>query len=85
MATATTSNLDRTKSASLPWEPALRWPWTRPWRGWPEEDALKAELVKLRFFAGLTVEQTAATWESRCNRQSPLGLRQGWLYAGCIG
>jgi len=38
------------------------------------EEPLKAELVKLRNFAGLTIEETAA-WPLSRDGQAPLGFR----------
>ena len=34
-------------------------PSTRPWTSWPQDDPASAELVKLRYFAGLTLEEAA--------------------------
>ena len=43
-------------------------PSTRPWHGSRADDPVKAELVKLRFFAGLTVEEAA---EASASRRAP--------------
>ena len=32
---------------------------TRPWNAWPQVDERKARIVELRFFTGLTTEETA--------------------------
>ena len=69
-------------------EPAVAAPTTAgrrpagPRRGprprWPREDPVKAELVKLRYFAGLTLEEAAAGLGiSPGHRQAALGLRPG--------
>ncbi len=37
------------------------WPSILPCKNWPVSDADKAKLVKLRYFAGMTIEQAAET------------------------
>ena len=51
-------------------------PWTRPWRSLEAKDPRKAELVKLRFFAGLTIEQAAEALGI-----SPATAENDWAYA----
>ena len=58
--------------------PTTSWPSTRPLTRLEAEDPAKAQLVKLRYFAGLTEEEAAQVLGiSRATRQTPLALRQG--------
>ena len=53
-------------------------PWTRPSAGWPRPTRQAAELVKLRFFAGLPVPEAAADPRHLPPHGRPaLGLRPG--------
>ncbi|HLJ11038.1 MAG TPA: ECF-type sigma factor, partial [Planctomycetaceae bacterium] len=46
-----------------------------------KEDPVKAELVKLRFFAGLTVEQAAAALDiSRATADRYWSFARAWLF-----
>ncbi len=46
-----------------------------------EEDSVKADLVKLRYFAGLTVEETARTLDiSRATADRYWSYARAWLY-----
>ena len=65
---------------STPSAPAGRrrssWPCTRPWSSSRLHDPLKAKLVELRFFGGLTLEQAAACLDiSLLHRRSRLAVR----------
>jgi hypothetical protein len=52
------------------------WPWTTALDALAREDPAKAELVKLRYFAGLTLEQAAA-----CQGISPATAKRRWALA----
>ena len=46
-----------------------------------EEDSVKADLVKLRYFAGLTIEETAAMLDiSRATADRYWAYARAWLY-----
>ena len=50
--------------------------WTRRSQKLEQKDARKAQLVKLRFFAGLTTAQAAeVAWRFHFNRRKRLDLR----------
>ena len=52
------------------------WPCTRPWSSSRVHDPLKAKLVELRFFGGLTLAQAA-----ECLGISPSTADRAWRYA----
>ena len=52
------------------------WPCTRLWSGSPRHDPVKAKLVEMRFFAGLTIEQAA-----ECLGIAPRTAERAWRYA----
>ena len=58
--------------------PTTCWRWTRRWTGWRAEDPQSAELVKLRYFAGLTIAQAAERPGHLAAHGRPaLGVRPG--------
>ena len=70
-----TSTADAARRAD-PRRPAR--PRRGPRRGWPSDDPAAAELVKLRYFAGLTIERGGrGPGHLRGDRRPALGLRPG--------
>ena len=58
------------------------WRWMRPCRNWRPTEPAKAELVKLRFFAGLTMpEAAAALGISLATAERHWTFARSWLYA----
>ena len=62
------------------------WPCTRPWSSSRLHDPLKAKLVELRFFGGLTLEQAAACLDiSLSTADRAWRYSRAWLYAAMAG
>ena len=62
------------------------WPWTRPSTALEAKDQRKAELVKLRYFAGLTVEQAAeALGISASTADNDWAYARSWLRLAMLG
>ena len=83
-ATATASNafLLRTLVPSQDCPTTTFWPSTRPSANWQRSDHVRAELVKFRFFAGLTMPEAAqALGISLATAERHWEFARVWLYA----
>ena len=77
---AATGQRDSTWTTS-PWQPSRparsSWPSTRPWIGWRSQTPRRLELVKLRYFLGLTIGQAAQILGVAPHGEQRVDLRQG--------
>ena len=64
--------------------PTNCWRWTRRSTNWPANDRQTAELVKLRYFAGLTIEQAAELLGIlRATADRHWAYARAWLARSC--
>ena len=68
------------------WTPWTRWRSTSPSTNWPLIDPDQARIVELRFFGGMTIEETAEVMNvSPATIKREWALAKGWLYRELTG